>query len=85
MTLAQLRCNADISDVFHIIDTIIKGQEINIFAPLYRQPIPATAILFVDWCQFGSSWTFGLKIELMACAELVGGTTEKICIFTDLI
>ena len=35
---------------------------------------PATAIFVVDWCQFGPSWIFGLKMELMACAGLVGGT-----------
>ena len=39
----------------------------------------------VDGCQFGPSWMFGMKMELMACAVLVGGTTEKICIFPDLI
>ena len=44
----------------------------------------ATAILVVDCCQFGPSWIFGLKMEFMACAGLVGGTTEKSCIFTDL-
>ena len=27
----------------------------------------------------------GQKMELMACAGLVGGTTEQICTFTDLI
>ena len=36
----------------------------------------ATAIFVVDFCQFGPSWMFGLKIELMACADLVGGTTR---------
>ena len=35
----------------------------------------ATAIFVVDWCQFGPSWMFGLKMELMVCAGLVGGTT----------
>ena len=37
----------------------------------------ATAIVVVDCCQFGPSWIFGLKIELITCAGLVGGTTEK--------
>ena len=37
----------------------------------------ATAILFVGCCQFGPSWILGLKIELMACADLVGGTTGQ--------
>ena len=32
-----------------------------------------------------TSWMFGLKTELMACADLVGGTTEQSCIFSDLI
>ena len=30
--------------------------------------IRSTAILVVDWCQFGPSWIFGLKMELMVCA-----------------
>ena len=29
-----------------------------------------TAIFVVDCCQFGPSWIFGLKMELMACAHL---------------
>ena len=45
----------------------------------------ATAIFVVDCCQFGPSWMFGLKIELMACAGLVGGTTEQSSLFPDLI
>ena len=45
----------------------------------------ATTIFVVDCCQFGPSWIFGLKMELMACADLVGGTTEQRCIFPDLI
>ena len=45
----------------------------------------ATAIFVVDCCQFGPSWMFGLKMELMACASLVDSTTEQSCIFTDLI
>ena len=35
--------------------------------------------------QHDSSWMFGLKMELMACYDLVGGTTEKSCIFPDVI
>ena len=46
---------------------------------------PATAIFVVGCCQFGPSWIFGLKMELMACAGLVGGTTEQSCLFPDLI
>ena len=45
----------------------------------------ATAIFVVDGCPFGPSWTFGLKMELMTCADLVGGTTEQSCLFPDLI
>ena len=45
----------------------------------------ATTICDVDCSQFGPSKIFGLKIELTACAGLVGGTTDKICIFPDLI
>ena len=42
----------------------------------------AAAIFVVDWCQFGPSWIFGLKMELMAYAGLVGGTTEQRFIFS---
>ena len=45
----------------------------------------ATAIFVVDCCEFGPSWIFWIKMELMTCAGLVGGTTEQIFIFTDLI
>ena len=45
----------------------------------------ATAFFVVDCCQFGPSWIFVLKMELMACADLVAGTTEQSCIFPDLI
>ena len=45
----------------------------------------ATAIFIVDGCQFGPSWIFGLKMELMACADLVGVTTEQSCLIPDLI
>ena len=41
----------------------------------------ATAIFVVDYCQFGPSWIFGLKMELTACADLVGGTTDQSCNF----
>ena len=45
----------------------------------------ATAIFVVDWCQFGPSWILGLIMELMVCANLVGGIKEQSCIFPDLI
>ena len=45
----------------------------------------ATAIFVVDCCQFGPSWIFGLKMELMACSDLVGGTTDQSCLFPGLI
>ena len=45
----------------------------------------AMAIFVAACCQFGPSWIFGLKMELMACAGLVGGTTEQSCLFPDLI
>ena len=45
----------------------------------------ATAIFVIDCCLFGLNWIFGLKIELMACAGLVGGTSEQIYIFPDFI
>ena len=45
----------------------------------------ATAIFVGGCCQFGPSSVFGLKIEIMASADLVGGTTEQNCLFPDLI
>ena len=36
----------------------------------------ATAIFVVDCCQFGPSWIYWMKIEIMACAGLVGFTME---------
>ena len=45
----------------------------------------ATSIFVVDCCQFGPSWMFGLKMELMACSGLFGSTTEQSYIFSDLI
>ena len=44
----------------------------------------ATAIFVVDCFQFGPSWMFGLKMELMVCAGLVGGTMEQSSVFPDL-
>ena len=43
------------------------------------------AIFIVDCCQFGPNWIFVLKMELMACAGLVGGTKEQSCLFPDII
>ena len=43
-----------------------------------------TAIFVVDCCKFGPSWMFGLKMELMACVDLVGGTLEQSCFFPNL-
>ena len=39
--------------------------------------ICATVIFVVDCCQFCSNWVFGLEMELMACADLVGVTTDE--------
>ena len=44
-----------------------------------------TTMFVVDCCKFDPRWMFGLKMELMACSGLVGGTMEKICIFHYLI
>ena len=63
-----------------IVSMIFISSE-NSALPLSR----ATAILVVDWCQFGPSWIFGLNMELMAYAGLVGSATDKSCIFLDLI
>ena len=45
----------------------------------------ATFIFVVDGCKSGPRCIFGLKMEFMACVGLVGGTTEQICLFPDLI
>ena len=37
----------------------------------------ATAIFVIGCCQFGPRWLFGQKMELMACADLVGDTPEQ--------
>ena len=42
----------------------------------------AKAIFVVDCCKFGPIWMFGLKMELMACASLVGCTTDQSYIFS---
>ena len=46
--------------------------------------IRAAAIFNVDDRQFGPSSIFGLIMELMACADLVGGTTDTDVFFSDL-
>ena len=43
-----------------------------------------TVMFVVDCWQFGPSWIFELKTELMACANLVGGTTSKAVFFLTL-
>ena len=45
----------------------------------------ATVIFVVNFCQFGPNWILGLKIELMASANLVGGKTEQSCLSNELI
>ena len=50
---------------------------------VYIKPQPCHSHFVVDCCQFGPSWMFGLKMELMVCAGLVGGTTEQSCLFSD--
>ena len=59
-----------------IVSMIWKSYELSV-----SHFIRATAIFVVDCCQFGPSCVFGLKIELMASADLVGGTTEKVVFF----
>ena len=43
-----------------------------------------TASFVVDGFQFNPSWMFGLKMELMVCADLVDGTMDQSCLFPDL-
>ena len=40
---------------------------------------PVTAFCFVVCCQISFSWMIGLEMGLMACADLVGGTTKQSC------
>ena len=44
----------------------------------------STVMFVFDCFQFGPSWMFGLKIELMACTDLVGGTNRKAVFFLTL-
>ena len=55
------------------------------FRAVFITPQPCHSLFVVDGCQFGHNWIFGLKMELMVCAGLVGGTTEQSGIFPDLI
>ena len=48
-------------------------------------PQPYHSHFIVDCCKFGPSWIFGLKLELMPCAGLVGGKREQNYLLTDLI
>ena len=45
----------------------------------------AIDVFVVGCCQFCPSWIFGLKMELMAFSDLVGGTTEQSCLSIELI
>ena len=45
----------------------------------------ATAIFVVDCYEFNPNWIVGLKIELMAYANLVGCTLEQSYLFHDII
>ena len=51
-------------------------------SPLHLSRV--TAIFVVDGCQFDNSGMLRLKMDIMACAGLVGGTTDQRCIFTEL-
>ena len=46
--------------------------------------ICATAIFGVDCCQFGPSWSFGLKMELMACVTWLAVQRSKDVFFLTL-
>ena len=45
----------------------------------------AKAIFVVNYCQFCRSSILGLKWIFVACADVVGGTIEQSCLFTDLV
>ena len=48
-------------------------------------PQPCHSHFYVDCCQFCPRCMFRMKMELMACTDLVGGTTEQTCLFPNLI
>ena len=50
----------------------------------YTSSMPYPILLLMA-ANLGLAGFFGLKMELMACADLVGGTTEQSYIFSDLI
>ena len=71
------------SVLFLTLYVIINGKNNSELSAL--QLSRAIAIFVVDCCQSVNNWIFGLKMELMVCAGLVGGTTEQSCIFPYLI
>ena len=50
----------------------------------HTSPVPRPFLLSIG-ANLALDRFLGLKMELMACADLVGGTTEQRCIFPDLI
>ena len=62
--------NTSFSWPYMIVSMVLNSSELSA-SHLSR----VTAIFVVDCCQFGPSWIFGLKMELMACAGLVGDKT----------
>ena len=76
-------CTTDKSCLFLSLHVSIN--DMKHFLAVCMTPQPCHSHLCCWFCQFGPSWMFGLKMELMACVHLVGGKMEQSCIFPDLI
>ena len=48
-------------------------------------PQPCHSHFVVGCCQFGPSWIFGMKMDLMVCSCMIDGILEQSCIFLHLI
>ena len=71
-------------DVFFLIlyDSI---NDMKHFLTVCITPQPCHSHFVVVCCKFGINCLFGLKMELMAYADLVDGTMLQRLLFTDLI
>ena len=82
--LCQLGWRYNGAKVYFYWPYIIESMIWNTYENVSITLLPCHSHFVVDWCQFGPSWSFGLKMELLAYAGLVGGTTEQIYIFLTL-
>ena len=59
--------------------------DMKLFRTVCITPQPYHSQFILDCCKLGPSSIFGLKLELMPCAGLVGSTREQNYLLTDLI